>query len=52
MIRSLKIIFFGTPDFAVESLDSIYKSKHKLLCVVTSNDKKSGRGMKINLSAV
>lgn len=52
MSRSLKIIFFGTPDFAIESLDSIYKSKHKLLCVVTSKDKKSGRGMKINLSAV
>ena len=52
MSKSLKIIFFGTPDFAIESLDSIYKSKHKLLCVVTSNDKKSGRGMKINLSAV
>ena len=52
MSKSLKIIFFGTPDFAIESLDSIYKSKHKLLCVVTSKDKKSGRGMKINLSAV
>ena len=52
MSRILKIIFFGTPDFAIESLNSIYKSNHKLLCVVTSQDKKSGRGMKVNLSAV
>ena len=52
MNNGLKIIFFGTPDFAIESLDSLYNSHHELLCVVTSSDKKSGRGMKINFSAV
>ena len=52
MKNGLKIIFFGTPDFAIESLDSLYNSYHELLCVVTSSDKKSGRGMKINLSEV
>lgn len=52
MKKGLKIIFFGTPDFAIESLDSLYNSYHELLCVVTSSDKKSGRGMKINLSEV
>ena len=42
----------GTPDFAVESLDSIYRSKHNLCCVVTSEDKRSGRGLKNNSSPV
>tara|TARA_B100000925_G_C21947151_1_gene447303 strand:+ start:268 stop:1209 length:942 start_codon:yes stop_codon:yes gene_type:complete len=49
---SIKIIFFGTPDFAVQSLNEIYKSKHILECVVTNPDKKSGRGRKINKSPV
>ena len=41
MKKKLKILFMGTPDFAVNSLDSIYKSEHDLCCVVTSPDKKS-----------
>ena len=49
---SLKIVFFGTPDFAVHSLNEIYKSDFILECVVTNPDKKSGRGRKINKSAV
>ena len=49
---SIKIIFFGTPDFAVQSLNEIYKSKHIVECVVTNPDKKSGRGRKINKSPV
>ena len=49
---SLKIIFFGTPDFAVHILNEIYKSDFILLSVVTNPDKKSGRGKKINKSAV
>ena len=32
---ALKIIFMGTPDFAVPILKSINKSKHKILCVYT-----------------
>ncbi len=42
----------GTPDFAVDSLNSIYKSSHNLCCVVTIQDKKVGRGQKISKSAV
>ena len=49
---SLKLIFFGTPDFAVHSLNEIYNSNFVLECVVTNPDKKSGRGRKINNSAV
>ena len=49
---SLKIVFFGTPDFAVHSLKEIYNSNFILQCVVTNPDKESGRGRKINKSPV
>ena len=42
----------GTPDFAVPSLDSLYKSQHNLHCVVTAPDKKQGRGLKVVNSPV
>jgi len=42
----------GTPQFAVTSLDTIFRSKHELLGVVTSTDKPAGRGNKIQQSAV
>lgn len=48
----MKIVFFGTPDFAVESLYQLVNSKHKIVGVVTVEDKKSGRGQKISLSPV
>ena len=37
---ALKIIFMGTPDFAVKILSSIIESKHDLLAVYTQNPKK------------
>ena len=46
-----KIIFFGTPSFAVTSLDKI-NSKFIVDYVVTSPDKRSGRGQKLNESDV
>ena len=46
------IIFMGTPDFAVKSLDFLIKKNLSIDCVVTSPDKKSGRGLKINESEV
>lgn len=46
-----KIIFFGTPDFALRSLELI-NSHCDILCVVTSQDKKSGRGLRIHQSEV
>jgi len=55
-IRSLfhptRIVFMGTPDFAVASLDALVKSRHKVVGVVTVADKPSGRGLQVNESAV
>jgi methionyl-tRNA formyltransferase len=48
----MKIIFLGTPEFAVPSLKSIFQSKHELLAVVTVPDKEQGRGRKISFSPV
>ena len=42
----------GTPDFAKESLESIYKAGHTILTVVTNPDKPQGRGMKLLPSEV
>ena len=43
----MKIIFMGTPDFAKESLESIYNAGYEILAVVTNPDKPKGRGMKM-----
>ncbi|MBC8257075.1 MAG: methionyl-tRNA formyltransferase [Candidatus Marinimicrobia bacterium] len=48
----MKLVFFGTPEFAVPTLDSLHDSDHDILGVVTSPDKKSGRGLKIQSSAI
>ena len=48
----MKLVFFGTPDFAVPSLQSLHESPHEVLSVVTNPDKKSGRGLKLNSSPV
>ena len=45
--KSLNIVFMGTPDFAVKSLEVLVNSKHNLVAVVTSEDKKAGRGKKL-----
>jgi methionyl-tRNA formyltransferase len=49
---SLKVVFMGTPEFAVASLDAISDSRHTLSAVVTVPDKPAGRGRKITSSAV
>src|SRR5690554_6838224 len=51
-MEKLRIIFMGTPDFAVGILDFIYKSNYDIVAVVTAPDKPAGRGQKINQSAV
>ena len=51
-MKSLKVIFFGTPEFAKTSLEAIHQSHHEVVGVVTVADKASGRGQKINQSAV
>ncbi len=48
----MKIIFFGTPDFAIPILNKIYESKHQLVAVVTAPDKERGRGRKVSFTPV
>lgn len=48
----MRIVFMGTPDFAVESLNAIYNAGHEILGVVTNPDKPKGRGMKMIASPV
>lgn len=40
----MRLIFFGTPEFAVPSLDALLSSEHEVLAVVTQPDRQSGRG--------
>ena len=49
---SFKILFMGTPEFAVPILKSINNSKHKILEVYTQSPKKKNRGQKIQNSPV
>lgn len=51
-MKSLKVVFFGTPEFATTSLKAINESHHQVVGVVTVADKASGRGQKINQSSV
>ncbi|MCY4216163.1 MAG: methionyl-tRNA formyltransferase [Flavobacteriaceae bacterium] len=46
------ILFYGSPDFAVECLDHLIKSNFNIIGVVTAVDKKSGRGQKLKFSPV
>ena len=48
----MRIIFLGTPDFSVPSLDAIVKAGHEVVAVVTMPDKQAGRGMQLQQSAV
>lgn len=48
----MRIIFLGTPAFAVNCLDALVKSKHEVVAVVTQPDKPSERGNKIEFSEV
>ena len=47
-----KIIFLGTPGFAVPILDKIIKNKYEIISVFTQPPKKSSRGQKVLKSAV
>ncbi|MGB0429958.1 MAG: methionyl-tRNA formyltransferase [Bacteroidia bacterium] len=48
----MRLVFMGTPDFAVASLDALVKAKHQIVGVITAPDKPAGRGRKISQSAV
>ena len=52
IFKKTRIVYMGTPEFAVAPLDELLKSGHKIVGVVTVADKASGRGLKINESAV
>lgn len=51
-MTKLRIVFMGTPDFAVGILDAIYENKYEIVAVITAPDKPAGRGQKLNESAV
>lgn len=52
MSKSIRIVFMGTPDFAVSSLSALVKAGYTVVGVVTVPDKPAGRGMKFTSSAV
>lgn len=48
----MRIVFLGTPDFAVASLEALHKAGYEIVGVVTSPDKPAGRGMELHSSPV
>ena len=52
MSKKLRIVFMGTPGFAVTILNRIVDSSHDVIAVVTAPDRPSGRGQKIRKSEV
>lgn len=48
----LRIVFMGTPDFAVESLRILVENNYNVVGVITAPDKPAGRGQKLNESAI
>jgi methionyl-tRNA formyltransferase len=51
-MEKLRIVFMGTPDFAVGILDTIYQNSYEIVGVITAPDKPAGRGQKVSISAV
>ena len=51
-MRDLRIVFMGTPDFAVTILKHLVENKYNVVGVITAPDKPAGRGRKLNQSAV
>lgn len=50
--KKLRIVFMGTPEFAVASLDILVKNNYLIVGVITAPDKPAGRGQKVQMSAV
>lgn len=48
----MKIIFWGTPDFAIPSLKILLDNNHQILAVVTAPDKERGRGQKVSFTPI
>ena len=51
-MRNLRIVFMGTPEFAVATLDMLVQNSYKVVGVITAPDKPAGRGRKIHESSV
>ncbi len=51
-MKALRIVFMGTPDFAVGILDKLVKKEYNIVGVITAPDRPAGRGRKLNESAV
>ncbi|RLD27941.1 MAG: methionyl-tRNA formyltransferase [Bacteroidetes bacterium] len=52
MKKDLRIVFMGTPDFAVATLKTLVDDNYNIVCVITAPDKPAGRGRKLKESAV
>ena len=52
MSEALRIVFMGTPEFAVPMLDTLVQSRHEIVGVITAPDKPAGRGMQLSESDV
>lgn len=48
----MKIVFMGTPEFALPAIKTIHRSSHSLLSVVTQPDRPRGRGQKLIASPI
>ncbi len=51
-MKPLRIIFMGTPDFAVPALKALYEAGHEIVCVYTQPPRPKGRGQKVRNSPV
>ncbi|WP_297706981.1 methionyl-tRNA formyltransferase [uncultured Eudoraea sp.] len=51
-MRNLRIVFMGTPEFAVATLDKLIQKEYQVVGVITAPDKPAGRGRKIHESSV
>ncbi|NMH86190.1 methionyl-tRNA formyltransferase [Flavivirga algicola] len=51
-MKDLRIVFMGTPDFAVATLKALVEDRYNIVGVITAPDKPAGRGRKLNESAV
>ena len=50
--NQMRVVFIGTPEFSVPSLEKLYDAGYQIVGVITAPDRKSGRGMKLQQSAV
>ncbi len=51
-MKDLRIIYMGTPEFAVPGLDGLVNARYKVVAVITASDKPKGRGRKLAFSKV